>query len=235
MGCDGSGRGPPGGTDGRIGGGYDGRCGAGRVDTPPGPPPGPPGLARFPVAGGSGAVGLGGTILSEGRSRGPAGRVGIAGTADVPGALGSSILSRMLGGTIRPGAGICLTGAAGAAATGRGGAGAPQVGQVQALPRPLPAPARPPWRDGLVMEEPPPPAPALLRIPRRVRAARPPVGPVPRRPSTRQPASRSSRAAAAQVSGQRAWPVQASCRRAPASWRPALPRALRRTCRRRGA
>ena len=49
TGCDGSGRGPPGGMFGRIGGGYDGRCGAGRVDTPPGPPPGPPGRARFPV------------------------------------------------------------------------------------------------------------------------------------------------------------------------------------------
>ncbi len=34
----------------------------------------------------------------------------MAGTADVPGALGSSILSLMLGGTIRPGAGVGLGG-----------------------------------------------------------------------------------------------------------------------------
>src|SRR5688572_3461156 len=109
---------------GRIGG-YDGRCGAGRVETPPGPPPGPPGLARFPVAGGSGAVGRGGTVLSDGRSRDAAGRVGIAGTADVPGALGSSILNLMLGGTMRPGAGVGRDGAAaaGRAAAGRAGAG----------------------------------------------------------------------------------------------------------------
>src|SRR5687767_4855688 len=126
IGCDGSGRGPPGGALGRIGG-YDGRCGAGRVDTPPGPPPGPPGLARFPVAGGSGAVGRGGTTLSEGLNREAAGRVGMAGTADVPGALGSSILNLMLGGTMRPGPGAGFEGAAGAtgfAATGRAAAGA---------------------------------------------------------------------------------------------------------------
>src|SRR5687768_11416201 len=118
IGCDGSGRGPPGGTFGRIGG-YEGRCGAGRVDTPPGPPPGPPGRARFPVAGGNGAVGRGGTTLSDGRSRGPAGRVGIAGTAEVPGAFGSSIRNLMLGGTRRPGVGAGLAGATGAAAIGR--------------------------------------------------------------------------------------------------------------------
>ena len=128
MGCDGSGRGPPGGTLGRIGG-YDGRCGAGRVETPPGPPPGPPGRARFPVAGGSGAVGRGGTTLSDGLSRDAAGRVGMAGTADVPGALGSSIRSLMLGGTMRPGLGAGFDGAVGAAAagfaaTGRAAAGA---------------------------------------------------------------------------------------------------------------
>jgi hypothetical protein len=113
---------------GRIGGGYDGRCGVGRVVTPPGPPPGPPGLARLPVAGGRGAVGRGGTTLSDGRSRGPAGRVGIAGTADVPGAFGSSIRSLMLGGTMRPGAGVGLEGAAGAAAIGRAGAGGSTAG-----------------------------------------------------------------------------------------------------------
>src|SRR5688572_30065879 len=117
MGCDGRGRGPPGGTFGRMGG-YDGRCGAGRVEMPPGPPPGPPGLARFPVAGGNGAVGRGGTTLSDGRRRDAAGRVGIAGTADVPGAFGSSILSLMLGGTMRPGCGG-LAGGAGAVAAGR--------------------------------------------------------------------------------------------------------------------
>src|SRR5919106_1973520 len=105
---------------GRIGGGYDGRCGAGRVETPPGPPPGPPGRARLPVAGGNGAVGRGGTTLSDGRSRGPAGRVGMAGTADVPGAFGSSILSLMLGGTMRPGVG--LAGAGGVVAAGRAAA-----------------------------------------------------------------------------------------------------------------
>src|SRR5688500_12258203 len=107
---------------GRIGG-YDGRCGAGRVEMPPGPPPGPPGLARFPVAGGNGAVGRCGTTLSDGRRRDAAGRVGIAGTADVPGAFGSSILSLMLGGTMRPGCEVGLAGggavAAGRAATGR--------------------------------------------------------------------------------------------------------------------
>lgn len=113
----GSGRGPPGGMLGRIGG-YDGRCGAGRVEIPPGPPPGPPGLARFPVAGGNGAVGRGGTILSDGRRREAAGRVGIAGTAEVPGALGSSILNLILGGTMRPGEGAGFAGAAGAAAVG---------------------------------------------------------------------------------------------------------------------
>lgn len=85
-------------------------------------PPGPPGLARLPVAAGSGAVGRGGTTLSDGRNRGAAGRVGIAGTEEVPGALGSSILSRMLGGTIRPGAGFALGGSTGgAAATCTGG------------------------------------------------------------------------------------------------------------------
>ena len=127
IGCDGSGRGPPGGTFGRIGG-YDGRWGAGRVETPPGPPPGPPGRARFPVAGGSGAVGRGGTILSDGLNRDAAGRVGIAGTADVPGALGSSILNLMLGGTMRPGAGIGLDGGAGGAAAGRAAAGRAATG-----------------------------------------------------------------------------------------------------------
>jgi len=62
-------------------------------------PPGPLGFARFPVAAGRGFSG------SLGRSREGAGRVGIAGTADVPGAVGSSIRSLMLGGTIRPGVG----------------------------------------------------------------------------------------------------------------------------------
>jgi len=52
----------------------------------------------------------------------------MAGTADVPGALGSSILSLMLGGTIRPGAGIGLEGAGGAAATWRAGAGGSTTG-----------------------------------------------------------------------------------------------------------
>ena len=105
---------------GRIGGGYDGRGGVGRVVVPPGPP----GLARLPVGGGGGVVGRGGTTLSDGRKRGPVGRVGIAGTADVPGAFGSSILNRMLGGTTRPGVGAGLAGAAGAAAIGAaGGAG----------------------------------------------------------------------------------------------------------------
>ena len=129
MGCDGRGRGPPGGTLGRMGG-YDGRCGAGRVDTPPGPPPGPPGLARLPVAGGSGAVGRGGTTLSDGLKRDTAGRVGIAGTADVPGALGSSILNLMLGGTMRPGDGIGFDGGAatGRAAIGRGVTGGSGTG-----------------------------------------------------------------------------------------------------------
>ena len=129
TGCEGSGRGPPGGICGRIGGGYDGRCGAGRVDTPPGPPPGPPGLARLPVGGGGGVVGRGGTTLSDGRSRGPAGRVGIAGTAEVPGAVGSSIRSLMLGGTTRPGmwggfAGAGAGGGAAATAAGFAGGGA---------------------------------------------------------------------------------------------------------------
>ena len=74
----------------------------------------------MPVAGGSGAVGRGGTTLSDGRRRGAAGRVGIAGTADVPGAFGSSILSLMLGGTMRPGGGAGLAaGAAGAVAPQR--------------------------------------------------------------------------------------------------------------------
>jgi hypothetical protein len=67
-------------------------------------------------------VGRGGTTLSDGRNRGPEGRVGIAGTADVPGAFGSSILNRMLGGTMRPGGGVGL--AAGAAAATGGAAGA---------------------------------------------------------------------------------------------------------------
>jgi len=120
----GSGRGPPGVMFGRIGGGYDGRGGAGRVVIPPGPP----GRARLPVGGGGGAVGRGGTTRSDGRRRGPAGRVGIAGTADVPGAFGSSILSLMLGGTIRPSGGADLAGAAGAAATGRTGAGGSATG-----------------------------------------------------------------------------------------------------------
>ena len=96
---------------------------------PPGPPPGPPGLARFPVAGGKGAVGRAGTILSEGRSREAAGRVGIAGTADVPGAFGSSILSLMLGGTMRPGTAAGLVGGGGgAAATGRAATGCAATG-----------------------------------------------------------------------------------------------------------
>jgi hypothetical protein len=111
----GSGRGPPGVMVGRIGG-YEGRCGAGRVVVPPGPL----GLARLPVAGGSGAVGRGGTTLSDGRRRGAAGRVGIAGTAEVPGAFGSSILNLMLGGTTRP-TGTGLAGAGGATAIGAGG------------------------------------------------------------------------------------------------------------------
>ena len=115
---------------GRIGG-YDGRCGAGRVEMPPGPP----GLARFPVAGGSGAVGRGGTTLSDGRSRGAAGRVGIAGTDEVPGALGSSIRSLMLGGTMRPDIGAGFgAGARGAAATGRTGSSAVGGGAVGLMP-----------------------------------------------------------------------------------------------------
>ena len=109
---------------GRIGGGYDGRCGAGRVDTPPGPPPGPPGLARFPVAGGSGAEGRGGATLSDGRKRVAAGRVGIAGTDEVPGAFGSSILSLMDGGTMRPGNCAAFGEDAAVAVTGAGSAGA---------------------------------------------------------------------------------------------------------------
>ena len=118
----GSGRGPPGVVAGRIDGGYEGRGGAGRVVVPPGPA----GRARLPVAGGSGAVGRGGTTLSDGRRRGPAGRVGIAGTAEVPGAFGSSIRSLILGGTRRPGIGADFAGAAGAAAAAAatGGAGA---------------------------------------------------------------------------------------------------------------
>lgn len=114
----GRGRGPPGGVCGRIGG-YEGRGGAGRVEMPPGPP----GLARLPVAGGSGAVGRGGTTLSDGRRRDGAGRVGIAGTAEVPGAFGSSILSRMLGGTIRPGGGAIRGAGAGGGAAAMGAAG----------------------------------------------------------------------------------------------------------------
>ena len=87
-------------------------------------PPGPPGRARFPVAGGSGAGGRAvcGRSVSFGRRRDGAGRVGIAGTAEVPGADGSSILSRILGGTIRPGmdgtgVGALTAGGTGAAAT----------------------------------------------------------------------------------------------------------------------
>ena len=61
-----------------------------------------------------------------------AGRVGIAGTADVPGAFGSSILSLMLGGTMRPGAGAGLDGGGGGAAavggTGRAAAGGSTAG-----------------------------------------------------------------------------------------------------------
>src|SRR5688500_10484269 len=127
IGCDGSGRGPPGGMLGRIGG-YDGRCGAGRVETPPGPPPGPPGLARFPVGGGSGTDVRGGTTLSDGRSREAAGRVGIAGTAEVPGAFGSSIRNLMLGGTMRPCMGAGLDGTGGGAATGRAATGGGATG-----------------------------------------------------------------------------------------------------------
>src|SRR5688572_20661829 len=127
IGAVGSGRGPPGGTFGRIVG-YDGRCGAGRVEMPPGPPPGPPGLARFPVAGGSGTVCRGGTTLSEDLRREAAGRVGIAGTAEVPGALGSSILSLMLGGTMRPGACAGLDGGGGATAAGRAATGCGATG-----------------------------------------------------------------------------------------------------------
>ena len=53
-------------------------------------------------------MGRGGTTLSDGLNREAAGRVGMAGTADVPGALGSSILNLMLGGTMRPGPGAAL-------------------------------------------------------------------------------------------------------------------------------
>ena len=57
--------------------------------------------SRLPAA--AGAAGC--FSISFGRRRGAAGLVGIAGTADVPGAVGSSILNLMLGGTIRPGVG----------------------------------------------------------------------------------------------------------------------------------
>src|SRR6202022_1941802 len=97
----GSGRGPPG-VCGRMLDGNEGRGGAGRVVMPPGPP----GRARFPVAGGSvGRAACGNRSVSFGRSLEGGGRIGIAGTADVPGAVGSSILKRMLGGTTRPGVG----------------------------------------------------------------------------------------------------------------------------------
>ena len=84
--------------------GNDGRGGAGRVVMPPGPP----GRARFPVAGAgvdAGRAAWGGRSVSFGRTFEGAGRVGMAGTAEVPGAVGSSILSRMLGGTMRPSVG----------------------------------------------------------------------------------------------------------------------------------
>src|SRR5262245_60467081 len=107
----GSGRGPPGGGV-RMAGGNDGRGGVGRVVTPPGPEgrarlPVAGGRARLPVGGGGGPAGRSGCGRSDsfGRRRGDAGRVGIAGTADVPGAEGSSILKRILGGTTRPGGG----------------------------------------------------------------------------------------------------------------------------------
>ena len=77
--------------------GNDGRGGAGRVEIPPG------GLG--PVAGVAEAAGRAacGFSASLGRSLEGDGRVGIAGTADVPGADGSSIRKRILGGTTRPG------------------------------------------------------------------------------------------------------------------------------------
>ncbi len=225
MGCDGSGRGPPGGMFGRIGG-YDGRCGAGRVETPPGPPPGPPGLARFPVAGGSGAVGRGGTVLSDGRSRDAAGRVGIAGTAEVPGALGSSILNLMLGGTMRPGAGVGRDGAAGAAAAGRAAAGRRRdrrLDRGRRSRRLFNNSAASGW--SVV-------AAAAAEMGASTAGAGSSSGSstgaggasLPRaalrRPSRpAQPASPFSRAAAARASARRALPAPASWRWAPASWR----------------
>jgi len=83
---------------------------------PPGGLPAVDGLGAVVAAAGRAACGF---SASFGRSLDGAGRVGIAGTADVPGADGSSIRKRMLGGTIRPGA--C---GAGAGAAGFGGAGA---------------------------------------------------------------------------------------------------------------
>ena len=66
---------------GRMGGGYDGRWrrGSGRYST--GPPPGPPGRRGCRLQAEAGQSARGGTTLSEGRRRGAAGRVGIAGTA----------------------------------------------------------------------------------------------------------------------------------------------------------
>jgi len=98
--------------------GNDGRGGAGRVEMPPGPDAGLPGVADA----GRAACGRSGSF---GRSRDGAGLVGMAGTAEVPGADGSSIRSRMLGGTIRPGAGIAgFAGGCGATVSVTGGAAA---------------------------------------------------------------------------------------------------------------
>src|SRR5437879_9644808 len=86
--------------------GSDGRGGAGRVEIPPG--------GLVPVAGAAEAAGRAtcGFSASLGRSLEGAGRMGIAGTAEVPGADGSSIRKRILGGTTRPG--MCGGGLGGA-------------------------------------------------------------------------------------------------------------------------
>src|SRR4051812_43803552 len=112
MGCDGSGRGPPSmpGVVGRGGPGYGGRrpgapgrCGA------PGREPAAGGPGRAPLAGC--CVGGGCTILgwdTAGLFAGASGRAGCTG------AFGSSMRSRSVGGTKRPGADDGADGAEGA-------------------------------------------------------------------------------------------------------------------------
>src|SRR4030095_1117916 len=101
TGCDGSGRGPPNmlGVVGRGGGGYAGR-GA------PAGPDRPAGVAGRAAAGGVGAA-LGGVAAGGCTMRGcdTMGRwAGISGRAGCVGLPGSSIRSRIVGGTTRGGA-----------------------------------------------------------------------------------------------------------------------------------